>query len=354
MRWPWSRRVEVRESAPFTDAVLRAVLEASGGTATADPTAIAALECAAGLYARSFAAATIDGDAGAAVTAPVRALVARDLIRRGESVHLVDVNRGRVRLIPAGSWDVRGPWIEDEWWYRVDLFGPSGNITRFVPSAAVVHVRYAVDPSRPWHGLSPLAWASATGTLAANLETRLGEEAGGPVAHVVPVPQDGGTGDADDPLAGLKADIRRARGGTVLTETTAAGWGEGRASAPHSDWKPQRMGADPPDALPTLRMDVFDAVLAACGVPPDLARISTAQGQREAFRRWLTTGLEPVGELVATELSAKLDGPIRFDFTGTYAHDLAGRAGAFQKLVAGGMDVDRALAVSGLVADGGE
>ena len=80
-----------------------------------------------------------------------------------------------------------------------------------------------------------------------------------------------------------------------------------------------------------------------------LAVVSTAQGQRASFRRFLTTGLEPLGKVIAAELTAKLDGPVSFDFTGTYAHDLAGRAAAFAKLVQGGMAVEKAVAVSGLV-----
>ena len=352
MRWPWAR-TEKRESQPFTDAVVGAIYAQAAGTVAADPSGLAALEVAAGLYARSFAAATIQPEGLQDVVGPaVRALIARNLIRRGESVHLIDVDRGTLRLIPAGSWDVRGPWTETRWWYRVDTFGPSGNATHYAPASAVVHARYAVDAARPWHGVAPLDWARSTGTLAAYLETRLGQEAGGTVAHVLPIPQDGGDGSDTDPLADLKADIRNAAGGTVLTETTAAGWGEGKASAPQADWKPQRIGANPPAVLPTLRGDAYDAVLAACGVPPDLARVSTAQGQREAFRRFLTTGLEPVGELVADELSAKLDTPgVRFDFTGTYAHDLAGRAQAFKAMAAGGMDVTKALGLSGLMVD---
>ena len=103
--------------------------------------------------------------------------------------------------------------------------------------------------------------------------------------------------------------------------------------------------------LPTLRADVFGAVLNACGVPVSLATDADGTSQRESFRRFLTTGLEPVGELVAEELAAKLDTPdVRFDFRSTYAHDLAGRAQAFGKLVAGGMELAQALAVSGLMA----
>ena len=255
---------------------------------------------------------------------------------------------GRVQLLPAGSWDVRGPWREEEWFYRLDLFGPSGNVTRFVPASSVVHARYAVDPARPWLGIAPLQWARATGTLAANLEQRLAEETGGTVAHILPVPQDGGDGTADDPLASLKSDIKAAKGGTVLSETTAAGWGEGKMSAPQRDWQPSRIGANPPPVLPALRTHVFEAVLSACGVPVGLVTDADGTSQREAYRRWYATSVRALGDLVTEELSAKLETEITFDFSHLYATDLAGRAGAFAKLVAGGVGTDRALSIAGL------
>ena len=239
------------------------------------------------------------------------------------------------------------------WFYRLDLFGPSGNVTRFVPAAQVIHARYAVDPARPWLGISPLGWARATGTLAANLEQRLGEEAGGRVAHLLPVPQDGGTGNADDPLAPLKKDIALAKGSTVLVETTAAGWGEGTMSAPQRDWRASRIGADPPETLPVLRRDVFEAVLGACGVPVSLFTDADGTSQRESFRRFLTTAVIPMGDLIGEELSAKLETKIRFDFTHLYAHDLVGRTQAFDRLIAGGMSLDRAVTVSGLETSDG-
>ena len=70
-----------------------------------------------------------------------------------------------------------------------------------------MHIRYAVDPARPWLGISPLGWARATGKLAANLEQRLGEESGAPVGSILPVPADGGDDPEADPLAGLRADL---------------------------------------------------------------------------------------------------------------------------------------------------
>ncbi|MCY4369137.1 MAG: hypothetical protein OXF41_06885 [bacterium] len=93
-------------------------------------------------------------------------------------------------------------------------------------------------------------------------------------------------------------------------------------------------------------------MLAAFEVPPYLARVSTTQEQREALRRYLTTGLEPLNHLDAAEIADKADTPgLRVAFTGTHAHDLTGHAASFAKLVQGSMDVNKALAVSGLMVD---
>ena len=348
MRWPWQREPEKRQSIPFTDSVVAALTAQASGAAVGDPSAIAALEAACALYARAFSAATIS-PAVPALSPGCLALIARNLIRRGEDVHQIQVDGGAVRLQPIGSWDVRGGPQESTWWYRVDEFGPSGNLTHFVPAASVLHVRYAVDSARPWYGIGPLGWARATGTLAANLETRLGEEAGGAVAHLLPVPNDGGDGSDEDPNKNLKADIAAAKGRPVVVETTAAGWGEGKAAAPLNDWKPQRIGASPPAALPSLRTDAGLSVLSACGVPVSLVTDADGTSQREAWRRFIMGAVEPLLGIVAQEVEAKLETRVAFDLSRLWAHDLAGRASSFKAMVTGGMDVAKAAALSGLM-----
>ena len=354
MRWPWQRR-ETREAQPFTDAIVAALAAQAAGTVAGDPNAIAALETAAGLWARAFAAARLE-PAVPAVTPAVMALIGRDLIRRGESVFSISIEGGAPVLIEVGSWDVRGPWREPDWFYRIDLFGPSGNITRFVPSASVIHCRYAIDPSRPWFGISPLTWARATGALAANLEQRLGEEAGQPVGAFLPLPfESGGAGDDDDDdrQAILRRDVAMAKGRQVFVETTAAGHDQGRVAAPQKDWQPNRFGASPPEVLDKLRSHAGEAVLNACGVPVSLAMDADGTGQREAWRRFVMGSVEPIGRVVAEELARKLDVPgLHFDFSSLWAHDLAGRASAFKAMVGAGMDLDRAAGLSGLLADG--
>ena len=57
----------------------------------------------------------------------------------------------------------------------------------------------------------------------------------------------------------------------------------------------------------------------------------------------------PLAGLLEDELSEKLEGDVRLTFD-SYPLDLTGRAQAFQKLVAGGVPENEALATSGLLA----
>ena len=229
-------------------------------------------------------------------------------------------------------------------------------MTRNLPAAGVVHGRYSVDPARPWAGVSPLAWASLTGRLHANLEDAIADEAGGARGHILPVPAgpdgdelDPDTGEPVDPLADLRADVASLRGRTVLAETVAAGWGEGAMAAPRADWKPQRIGANPPPSLATLRTDSAESVLAAAGMSADLFTHGDAAGQRESWRRFLHGSVQPLGDLLAGELADKLDVPgLRLNFDRLFASDLSGRARAFGSLVQGGMPLDDARRLAGL------
>ena len=351
--------VETRQQggAGFTDAVTRALISAATGGTVRDASATAALEAAAGAYSRAFAIAEVSPSTPTtrALTPALLALAARDLIRRGEFVWQIIVDRaGAVSVLPAGSWDVRGGWNPADWFYRLDLFGPSGNITRLVPGAAVVHGKYSIDPARPWFGIAPMGWASLTGKLHASVEDALADESGGTRGHVLPVPQgpdaDGDDDDTADPNADLRADIAALKGRTALVETVAAAWGEGKAAAPMADWKPQRIGANPPAAFTSLRTDSAQAVLAACGISAELFTHGDAAGQRESWRRFLHGSVAPLAELLAAELREKLDVPeLSLSFDRLFASDLSGRARAFQSLVGGGMEVERAARLSALM-----
>ena len=356
MSWwnPFAAQPERRESMPFTDAFVSAIAAQSGGE-IASASATAAIEAAAGLVSRVFSTATVTAPTWAmdAVNGDFLALVARDLLRRGESLHLIEVEENCVQLLPLGSWDIRGGPSPATWVYRGDLFGPSGNVTRFVSGAQIVHARYAVDPARPYIGISPIGWARLTGRLHAELETALGDEASGTRGHVITLPDDPAAPDDEndtDPLAGLKATIAGLRGRTALVETTAGNWGADRMDRPREDFKPTRIGASPPDALATLRSDSGQAILAALGCPIALFDDSTGTGKREAWRQFYASTIKPLARIIERECSAKLGGRVSLGFDDAAFEDRIGRANIATRLAGiDGVDAERALELAGLV-----
>lgn len=339
MRWPWSRPREYRAS--YTDLVIQAAQAAAAGPAARHALQTGALEACAGQWARALAAALVTPAtvATAAVTPDTLADIGRRLIRTGDSLHVIDVGPAGVRLLPASQWEVRGGPDPASWWYRVSLAGPDGTATRPVPAAGVVHLRWATAAHAPWRGIGPIQWAIQTGRLSGELEAALADEAAGPRGHVLPAPEGqreatDDDDDDDDPLAAIRADLVKLKGGLALVETMASGYGD-RGGRPDADWKPRRIGANPPDALDAIRTGAALAVYAACGVPPSLVTLpADGTGQREAWRRFLHGSVSPVARLVQTELRAKLDTPdLSLDLGSLYAADVTGRARAWRSLV---------------------
>ena len=193
MRLPWQRR-EVRASGgDFTDAVVR-LIEAQAAGAAADASSTAAVEAAAGTLSRAFAAAEVTGPdwATSAVSPMFLAQVGRDLIRSGASLHVVRVTGDRVRLLPAASWHFEGDHDPDSWIVRATAYGPSTSTTWSLPASGVVFVRWGGTPGQPYVGVGPTGWAHTTARLGSEVERSLADEAAGPLAQLLAVPQDGG------------------------------------------------------------------------------------------------------------------------------------------------------------------
>ena len=132
----------------------------------------------------------------------------------------------------------------------------------------------------------------------------------------------------------------------LLSESTASGWGEGRASAPGGDWRPQRFGPVPSQYSVSARLDLERSILAACGVPVSLVIPPAGADAREGWRRFLHGTLGPIAALVGAELERV--GPSgRLDFRALMASDLQGRARTFRQLRDGGMGESGAGAVCG-------
>ena len=193
-----------------------------------------------------------------------------------------------------------------------------------------------------------MARSQTTKDLAGRVEKLLVGEAkrGG---HVLPLPR---VTEAED---SLKADLKNLSGGLAVVETSSAGFGEGRVAAPSGDYKQQRIGFDPPDSHINLRGQLFEHVVAACGVPITLIKPSDGSSQRESYRRWVLTAVWPVdiAKPIEEELSAqKLETEISLDLSALSSWDKAAHTRGIKLLVDAGLSLAQAFEVLGLTEPG--
>ena len=332
------RRPEVRES--FTDTVIsRLVASASG---VGDGSALAAIETAARWWGSGLGSATVKPSslALASITPSVLDTIGRALCRSGESLHVIDVRGGRVRLTPTGSWSVHGNDDPASWLYRVTLSGPSSTRTFTLPGQSVLHVRYAPHPSRPWAGRSPVHLAIDTARAAGLLEKATSEELNFTQSQMITPRR--GVGDYAPTDTLTPETIQKIV--NAFSEHANTG-----AFVIPADVTPQRLGPEPPDSFPLLRDRLENSLLGLHGLPPSLLS-STGNGgaMREGFRLVLHSLLKPLGALVVEELQAKLDPDAALSFDSLRAGDITGSARAFGSLVTGGLTPKSAAEVVGL------
>ena len=113
----------------------------------------------------------------------------------------------------------------------------------------------------------------------------------------------------------------------------------------------RRIGADPPEVLAKLRREVEQSILSSCGIPQSALSAGDSAGSREAYRQFQHLTLAPVAMAISEQIGARLQTPVSFNLEKLMASDLQGRARSFQAMVTGGMAVDRAAALSGLMVE---
>lgn len=341
----WFRR-EKRQAVSWPDALVEHLSTAPDVSATTT----AAMETASGLLARAFAGADIMAAEPVAsrFDANLRALVGRALIRRGETVLIPDGDQ----LLVAGSWWVTGGAAPSTWRYQCYVTGPSAQRTLTLRADSVLHFRWATDPALPWRGIGPLEAARLAGRLSANTVAALGDEASTARGYLLPLPKDGNDPTVND----LKRDIGSARGRLLAVEDiSSTGMGSDLTNSNRSGWESKRFGADPPEALIEMQKLATAEVLAACGVPIPLASAEASDtGQREAWRRYLVATVQPVGEMVAAEITSKTGRPSEMSWEELRGNDIVSRARAFKGLVESGATFDSAAAAAGLDLTEGE
>ena len=156
-------------------------------------------------------------------------------------------------LVPSTNPTIYGGHYRPDWSYLLTLGSPTDTTSRTYPADRVLHLFYATSPATPWLGISPIEASGTTKTMLANMEKRLAEEVGGPVGHLLPVPN-------VDSTSQLQTDINNMKGGTRLTESTSKNWGAGSTGAPAQDYGTKRIGGEPPIATVQLRRQAEESL----------------------------------------------------------------------------------------------
>ena len=292
-------RAEVQITGDYTGQRLSAMYSAVTGAVVTE--GYAAVEAVAGRVASMLSVARVEGGPRArqALTPTVLAMVGRNLIQVGESLHLVKVRpeAGEVYLCPAQHrWTVYGGADPEAWVIDATVTGAQTVYQMSAPRAAWLHVVRDADPDYPWRGVSPLERSSVTALLARAAEDALVAEMRQPVMSIIPMPQ-GASVDRDTLRSEIQARIHQ----VLLPPTTRAGFGGGMTSAPVTDWKVQRLQPMPTEALVKLSGEVQSRVVASLGCHPALIGGGGGNGSvdREAVRQFRKFVMQPIAALVA-------------------------------------------------------
>lgn len=170
----------------------------------------------------------------------------------------------------------------------------------------------------------------------------LADEMRGPRGSLLPI-----QGLNKENSAELQSDIKTLSGKLALVESQLSMLPQGVQQT--TDWNQVRIGANTPAPLVELQKSIFNEVLAVCGVSPLLFdEGASGPGAREAWRQLLFGVVAPLGRLVSSELTLKLEQEISFEWSELRASDIQGRARAFQSMVGAGIDVADARKLAGL------
>ena len=192
-------------------------------------------------------------------------------------------------------------------------------------------------------GCSSLQEARISLRVLAYLELRLAAEMQGPVGQLIQAPLAGDTGS----LPVLTRKLNMMRGQVLPFQHEASVTGTFGLQYPATDYRPLRLGANPPQPLVQLHRQAMIHVLTACGIPAEFVEAGDGTARREAWRQFVFGSIAPLARSVEAELTAKLETPITLDFSELRASDLAGRSRAYKQLIEAGMTNQQASIISG-------
>ena len=301
------RRRRTEHRASYANAYLEAALAAALGDSGTTADAVAVVESCSSLIGDPFLVASVDGRP----VAPSQLhQMARDMLRRGNSVWALDVVDGELELQRACSWAVESTSPNPaRWQYKIEIATPSAMVSKVLQADSVIHLMMDSQPESPWQGRAPWQSAPLTGRAIAELERSIGDE-----SHIyagrVWIAPDAATQAQVDAMGRTVALLKG--GGQVVSETTAQGFGQGAIAAPPAakDWKAEHTGPAHVVGNVQMRDSLENAIAGAYGVAPAyLNRQATAPALAATKRLAFLDRTLPLAAKIAEELALKLDSP---------------------------------------------
>ena len=332
-------RILQRRDTDATDQVIERILERSENVA-ASIAETAAIETVASLYGRAMLAARTNTVTDLSPDTLYAIGVA--IVRRGAYVGIVEGSQ----LVSASLRRVTGGSRRETWRYEVDIANPNGNRKAVYSHDRTVYIVISHLEGKPHVPTPQYQLAKVTSDMLAASGGALADESNTPRGQLLGVPARDGKSST---LNEMKTAITQLRGRLMLLESaqTLAN-AQGYRS---SEYQSIRIGSQIPASLIDLYEKSRTEIFGVYGVPLDLVIDTGGTGRREAWRQFLFGVVSPIGRVIQAELRSKLDARFSLDFDELRASDLTGRARAFQSLVGGGMSIDQAAALSGLLLE---
>ena len=172
----------------------------------------------------------------------------------------------------------------------------------------MVHLRLPGYAESAWIGRAPWQNASLTADAMAELERGIRDESRIFSGRVWTAP-DGATQAHADAMA---TTIGMLKGGKqVVSQTTAAGFGQGKAARPDKDWEPVSTGQVHSVGNVQMRESVESSIASAYGLPGAYTNPNaTAPALRETKRLAFLNKTLPLASMFMEELSDKLASPV--------------------------------------------
>ena len=338
LRTWWESRAEAAPSDYTSMRIAESVGRVSGEQGARGTAVFRACQ---GLIARSVAAAVLEGEFSDSL-GPRLSEIARALTDCGESTYELRMGPNGLTLLPCKISSVSGGADPASWLYSMTRSGPTENIVIERPAEAVLSFRVNAEPGTPWRGVGALQASNSTGKLLAELELQISRESQVRPTRIL-------TGGGVGKQAGeIETSVRR--GGIV---TLVQGQIAGRDDP--SGVRAGTVKNETTQASVNLYAELERAVCAALGVPAGLV-LPDGDGAaaREQFRFFAASTVAPFLGVVKAEWEAKV-APLQFNLDGLRASDevararaLGSRSVAFKNLQKGGLDIERALSLSGL------